>query len=232
MPPAIHQRDVLSLRSWREPSQLLQNRPKSTSQHIKTSDLDSFTSAILHGGQKSRNKENRPDTSPSTEQIRSQTQANSGHRDLVENALKLQNSFNLQRNHQTGSKPSTSKRRADNSPAERPTQRRRDELQSKTSDHSSTHENTHSPGLEGSPRLSPAFFSQNTKEKVHNALQGIGQLQSKFCEIRWARSKKFQCTLSCHVLDDSLTEDFKLSETVMGDGTSKVADSLLASLSS
>ena len=64
MPSALRPRDVLALRSWRDPSQLQQNRLRSTVQESKSWGNDVLESAFIHGAKLSRSSDRKAENSP------------------------------------------------------------------------------------------------------------------------------------------------------------------------
>lgn len=211
MPSALYPGEFLTLQSWRDPKQLQQNRPKSTTAESRLWGEDTLTSAILYGEQ-GRSK-TRPQPTPTTSNSSSQQFL---PRDQPKD-IRRSDSRITTANGRTSNSTRMPKRQAEKPLERHRSQRRRQELvrNSDLKDERYIRSTTTVPTLENYPHLSPLIF-KSPKGDIHNALQGNADLQSSISQIGSRHAPAFRCQLS---YENYMTGN---SETVTGEGTSKV----------
>ena len=225
MPCVTHTRNVLALPSWRR---LKQERQSSTAQESSSVQDGGGTSAMLHGKTKSPGLVGKKSTFNDTSDVRTSRATTAiWQRDAQSQPIKAiklsQSASNSSRRHRAHSsvKPappgSSRKRKADDSTSQRPAQRRRggqDAAHMELKDEAYIRKTMRIPGPEDYPDL-PANLFKNIKGSLHDASQGIAEIQSDIKMLTSYRTMEvFQTTLRY--------ESTVHNEVVIGEGRTKV----------
>ena len=221
MPYVAHTRNVLALPSWRH---LKQERQNSTAQESSSVQDGERTSAILHGKTRGAGLVGKESTSNDTSNVRtSRATSTVRQRDAKSQPIKAVNppesASNSSRRHRVDSsvRPappgSSRKRKADNSISQRPARRRRgdqDAANLQLKDEAYIRKTMRIPVPEDYPDL-PANLFKQIKASIHDATQGIGEIQS---DIKMLTNQVYQTTLRY--------KSAVHNEVVIGEGRSKV----------
>ncbi len=222
MPSVIHNRNVLALPSWRR---LKQERQSSTAQESSSVQEGERTSAILQGKTRSPGFTGKESTSNNTSDVLTSfpTTTTRHKRHAKSQPVKAvkppQVASTSSQRHQAQSsvKPalpgSGRKRKADNSVSQRPARRRRGDQGAahlELKDEAYIRKNMRVPVPEEYPDLPAKLFKQ-IKASIHDASQGMAELQS---DIKELNDQVFQSTLRY--------KSAAHHEVVIGEGRSKV----------
>lgn len=209
MPSLLLPREISALKSWRDPSQLQQNRSKSTTtEHARPWEEDSGASTFLYGGNVAR--EPKPPAGSSSAMKQAQTHASpvSPRNPPIPGGV-----YNVQERYRRKAASSqTLPRTLPNKLAKRSPSRLRDRSRPTLKKGNVFQIPKPVPTHNDYPDLPELLFTR-PKLPINNTLQGIADFHSDFSSLGpdW-----FRCTVTCVFHEDGI------SDIVIGEGTTKV----------
>lgn len=168
-------REILALRSWRDPSQLQHTRSRSTVQSIKTCEEDPRDSAFLYGGSINLKSESVAAKQPPAQTFRVSSKKSPQEVPQLDG-----------------------KRRAKTTPEIPSVRQRYKEPSPLLQDEDSIQDQIVLPTKEDYPDVPGTVFT-NPKAAINNALQGKVSFQTKYIQLVQGRKAPhgWRCTLTC-----------------------------------
>ena len=213
MPSALLPRDILALRSWRDPLQLQQNRPRSTTQDSKSWGGDALESAIIHGTKFSKpanTQENSRDLYPTKQSHLSNMTPRSHEPSYSPDQRALsQKNLSPKQKRQTSRSPQgrelrrktpqsmsqSTKRKAEASPGASPARKLRDHSVTKAKNNGQNKTPANMPSPAQYPGVLPSLFVQ-PKNSIFNDynVASVLELSTKFSAL--IKSNENLCDLT------------------------------------